>query len=288
MSGFAYHRPRTLAEVFTLQAANAGARFIAGGTDVQVGRWTWGGRPSALISLRAVPELHGIDVGPKKDTEARIGAATLVGEIAEHGGLAERYPALVAAARRLGSPQIRNAATAGGNLCRAAPCADLAPPLIVYGARLRLRRPDGEREVPVEEFMRGPGVTCLLPGELLTDIVVPAPPAGARATFLKKGRVYMDLSLASVALLVVLEDGVCRRARVAAGSVGPTPLRLREVEERLEGEPLTDALLAEAGDLAAASVLPITDVRTTAEYRRTIVGVFVERGLRGLAEGGAA
>jgi len=283
VSGFAYHRPATLAEAWRLAADEPGARFIAGGTDVQVGRWTWGGRPGALISLRSVPELAGIEVGDG----ARIGATTLVGEVAEHAGLAARYPALVEAARRLGSPQIRNAATAGGNLCRAAPCADLAPPLMVYEARLRLRRPDRVREVPVEEFMRGPGVTCLEPGELVTDVLLPPPPAGARARFLKKGRVYMDLSLASVAVLVVVEGGACRRARIAAGSVGPTPLRLREVEARLEGQALTPALVAAAGDAAAEAVLPISDVRTTAEYRREIVRVFVRRALAALA-GGAA
>jgi len=284
VSAFAYHRPDTLAEAWRLAAADPEARWIAGGTDLQVGRWAWGGRPSALISLRAVRELAGITMG----NGARIGAATVVGELTEHAGLEERYPALVEAARRLGSPQIRNAATVGGNLCRAAPCADLAPPLIVYGARLRLRSPDRERDVAVEDFMRGPGVTCLERGELVTDVLLPEPPPGARARFLKKGRVHMDLSLASVAVLVTVEDGLCGRARIAAGSVGPTPLRLREVEELLEGRALTPALLAEAGDAAAGAVLPISDIRTTAEYRRELVRVFVRRGLAGLAGGDAS
>jgi len=247
-------------------------------------RWAAADRPSSLISLRAVAELAGIAHG--KPT--RIGALTLVADLAADEGLKARYPALVEAADRLGSPQIRNAATIGGNLCRAAPCADLAPPLLVYEARAKIRRPGGVREVPIEEFMRGPGVTCLEPGELLTDVLLDPPSAGARSTFLKKGRVRMDLSLASVAVLLATEGGICRRVRVAAGSVGPTPLRLREVEALLEGQALTSALVAEAGKVASASVLPISDVRTTAEYRRTIVGVYVRRALAALADRGRA
>jgi len=275
MNTFAYHRPKTLADVWRVREGDAGARYIAGGTDLQIGRWAPGERPSSLISLRAVAELAGIEVGPP----TRIGALTLVADIAAHAGLAARHPALVVAAGRLGSPQIRNAATIGGNLCRAAPCADTAPPLLIHEARARLQGPGRVREVPVEEFFRGPGVTCLEPGELLTDLILDPPPAGARETFLKKGRVRMDLSLASVALLLVMEKGTCRRVRVAAGSIAPTPLRLREVEALLEGRKLTPALVEEAGEVAAAAVLPISDVRTTADYRRTIVKVYVRRAL---------
>ncbi|MFQ5844440.1 MAG: FAD binding domain-containing protein, partial [Planctomycetota bacterium] len=180
---------------------------------------------------------------------------------------------------RLGSPQIRNVATVGGNLCRAAPGADLAPPLLVHEARVRLRGAAGSRDLPLEEFMLGPGETCLGPGEVLGAVLLDPPPAGARTVFLKKGRVRMDLSLVSVAVLLELEGKRCRRARVAAGSVAPTPLRLRRVEALLEGRPITPAVAAEARAAAAAEVAPITDVRATESYRRRIAGVFVERAL---------
>jgi CO/xanthine dehydrogenase FAD-binding subunit len=275
---FAFYRPRTLDEVWRAREIEPGARYIAGGTDLQIGRWAPGEGPPALISLRSVPELQGIAL----EGSTRIRALTLVADLVAHEGLAASYPSLVAAANRLGSPQIRNAATIGGNLCRAAPCADLAPPLLIHEARARIQRPNGVREVPMDEFMRGPGVTCLAPGELLTDLLMEPPPAGARSIFLKKTRVRMDLSLASVAMLLVMEKGVCRHARVAAGSVAPTPLRLREVETLVEGRKLTPALVEEAGKVAAEAVLPIDDVRTTADYRRTIVGVYVRRALEEL------
>lgn len=274
----AYHRPLTVEDALALQRAEPGARYIAGGTDLLVGSDP---APATLVSLRGIADLQGID-------DAGIGAATTIGAITRHAGLARAYPVLVHAARRLGSEQIRNQATIGGNLCRAAPCADTAPPLLVLEARARLAGPDGERTVALEDFFRGPGATCLEAGELLTRIELDPPRPGAVGVFLKKGRVYMDLSLASVAVLLEAEGKRVERVRIAAGSVAPTPLRLREVEQLLEGQEVTDALLAEAGALAARTVMPITDVRSTEAYRRHITGVYVRRGVARALEGGAA
>ncbi|MHC5010615.1 MAG: FAD binding domain-containing protein [Planctomycetota bacterium] len=265
-----YHRPRTLAEALALVAADRGARLIAGGTDLLVGSTP---PPEALVSLRGIPELAGID-------GSRIGALTTVGEVIRDPRLARDYPVLVQAASRLGSAQIRNQATIGGNLCRAAPCADFAPPLLVLEARLDVAGPTGTREVPVDQFFRGPGVTCLEDGEVVTAVRLPPPRPGAVGLFLKKGRVHMDLSIASVALLLEADGRLCRRIRLAAGSVAPTPVRLHGVEDLLGGRELDDALLAEARALASREVMPITDVRSTEAYRRHIIGVYVERGLR--------
>jgi carbon-monoxide dehydrogenase medium subunit len=208
---------------------------------------------------------------------------TRIVELVEHRALRERYPVLVEAALRLGSPQIRNVATVGGNLCNASPCADTATPLLVLEARVRLRGPAGERELPLEQLFLGAGETALAPGELLAEIVLLPPGPTARATFKKKGRVRMDLALASATVLVELDGAVCRRARVAAGSVAPTPLRLKEVEALLAGQALTADVLAAAGTAAAGAVSPISDVRCTAEYRRQLVAVYVKRALEELA-----
>lgn len=277
MRRFAYHRPRTIEEAFRLKQAEPGARWIAGGTDVMV-QARGGHAPPALISLTAIRELRGITVGEG----ARIGALTPFADVAAHAGLRERYPVLVEAASAVGSVQIRNLATIGGNLANASPCADSAPALLVLDARLRIAGPGGAREVPVEQFFRGPGRTCLAPDELLTDVLLDPPGAG-RACFRKKGRVRMDLALASVAVLLELEGGGCRRARVAAGSVAPVPLRLHEVEDLLTSGPLGDGLVARAEEAARRGVAPITDVRGTAEYRRAIVGVFVRRAIQELS-----
>ena len=290
MSNYPYHRPRSLEELWPLMASSEEARLVAGGTDLMVRIRARTERPGSLVSLRSIESLRGIEVG---EESARIGAGVTVGELTCHPGLARLAPVLVQAARRLGSPQIRNAATIGGNLCNAAPSADTALPLLVLEARLLLRSPGGVREVPADQFFKGPGQTCLAPDEILEAVELDAPPAGAGAVFFKKGRVRMDLSLASVAVLLQMGEGgpegegkVIRTARVAAGSVAPVPLRLKEVEQRLEGQALTAELLAEARQLAQASIQPVTDVRTTAEYRRTLVGVYVQRALRSLSQPG--
>lgn len=270
----AYHRPRTLDEMWRLKETVPDAHFIAGGTDLMVGNHP----PRALISLRSIPGLDGIELGPP----TRIGAMTLVADLLAHKGIAARYPALTQACYWFASMQIRNAATVGGNLCNASPAADLAPPLLVHDATVRLSSPGGAREMPLEEFFLGPGRTALAPGEILTDVLLDPPPEGSLQTFLRKTRVRMDIALISVAVLVRLEGGRCTLARVAAGAVAPTPLRLKMVEARLEGERITPPLAAEAGALAAESVDPIDDVRTTAAYRRHMVGVYVKRALEEL------
>lgn len=270
----AYHRPASLDEVLGLLASSDDAACIAGGTDLLV---PGSPPPPILVSLRSVPELTGIASSDTAGT--RIGAATTITDVARHPGLAADYPVLVAAARRIGSEQIRNVATVGGNLCRAAPCADLAPPLFVLEAHAEIVGAGGTREVPIEEFFTGPGATCLAPGEVLAAVRLEPPRPGAVGRFLKKGRVRMDLSIASVALLLEAEDGRCRRIRLAAGSVAPTPLRLQPVEALLEGAELTDEVLGAAAALAAETVKPITDVRSTESYRRRIVGVYVKRGI---------
>ena len=270
----AYHRPRTLDELWRLQEADPDARLIAGGTDLMVGD----DQPRALISLRSIPGLDGIEMGPP----TRIGALTLVADVLAHKGIAARFPTLTQACHLFASMQIRNAATVGGNLCNASPAADLAPPLLVHDAIVRLSSPGGAREMPLEEFFLGPGRTALALGEVLTDVLLHPPPDGAATTFLRKTRVRMDIALISVAVRLDLEGARCKAARVAAGAVAPTPLRLKAVEALLEGESITPQLAAEAGALAAQSVEPVDDIRTTASYRRHMVGVYVKRAIEEL------
>lgn len=282
MTGCAYHRPTSLEEAWSLRAETSGSRFIAGGTDLIVQmRKRLVGRPEALISLRSIPELAAIT----GDGEFRIGPLVTLRDLLEHSGIRESFPDLCEAARVIGSIQIRNVATLGGNLCNASPAADLAPPLLVREARVELASPGGKRQIPLERFFLGPGQTALKEGELLTAVIISPPPPAARAVFIRKGRVRMDLAIASVSAALEQKDGVCRNVRLAAGAVAPVPLRLSAVEGLLEGKTLTDDLLEQAGSTAAGAVSPITDVRSTAEHRRRLVGVFVKRALRRLISG---
>jgi CO/xanthine dehydrogenase FAD-binding subunit len=284
MTRYDYYTPRTLAEAFGLAADKAGARFVAGGTDLMVRIRHKDVHPEALVSLRSIPEITGIEIGGS----ARIGAATTIADIARHEGLGAAFPVLVQAARRVGGPQIRNAGTIGGNLCNASPCADTALPLLALDAVAHLESVRGARAVPLRDFFQGPRATCLAPGELLSRVEIPKPAAGAKAVFLKKGRVKMDLSIASVAVLLELDGESCAKARIAAGSVAPIPLRLTGAEALLEGKRLTEDVIAAAAETAMREISPITDVRSTAEYRRSIIGVFTRRAIAALLGRGVA
>ena len=278
--GFAYHRPRTVAEAVAIKRELPGARYLAGGTDLLIKMKDGKMSAAALVSLRNVPELHGIDHGER----TVIGAMTPVADCLADAELGRRFPVLARALTTLGSAQIRNVATIGGNLCNAIPCADTAPPLLVLDARLRVHvaATGREEEWPVDGFITGPRETRLGPDDVVTAIVLDRAPEASRAVFLKKMRVSMDLALASVAVRLDLDGGKCHGARVAAGSVAPTPVRLTDVERALVGSTLDADVLGRAAQLARSGIAPISDVRASADYRRHVTGVFVGRAVRAI------
>jgi carbon-monoxide dehydrogenase medium subunit len=289
MKRYAYLKPGSIAEVFRLKEDMPDARFVGGGTDLMVKIKNREASPSTLISLRSLPELQGIDARGA----VRIGSMTSISDLIQSDILRSRYPVLVQAARRLGSAQIRNVATLGGNLCNCSPCADTATPLLVLEARAVLQNPRGSREIPLFELFKQPGETCMASDEILVQVLIPAFNAtrkgsGVRAAFFKHGRVKMDLAVASLSAMIQTEGDKVTKARLAAGSVAPVPLRLTKVEEILEGQALSGNLIADAAGVAEESVAPIGDIRSTAEYRRHMVGVFTRRALESLWTWGEA
>lgn len=273
MRGYDYLRPQNLDEVFTLKEEHLDARFIAGGTDLLAQIRSRQIEPQALISLRSVEELTRI----KSANETEIGAGCPIADLIEHAALKEKYPILVQAAKRLGSPQIRSVATVGGNLANGSPCADTAQALLVLEARVVLASRNQTREVPLVDFFIGPKQTALEKNEIIRDIILGPSSGKAQYAFIKKGRVRMDIALASLALLVELDGRQCTKARIAAGSVAPVPLRLTEVERILEGREMSSDLIERARDVAEQSIAPISDVRATADYRRRLIGVSLKR-----------
>jgi xanthine dehydrogenase iron-sulfur cluster and FAD-binding subunit A len=253
---------------------------VAGGTDamIRVKQKLW--QPEALISLRWIEELCGIKkTGTFKARGLRFGSMTLWREVETNSFVQKHLPALAEAASQVANPQIRNVATLGGNLCNAAPSADGAPPLMVMEAVLTIAGPDGVRDVSILDFFQGPGQHCMGSAEVLTAITIPEMPVHTGMAFLKSGRVSQDIALANVAVCVQMENGVCIKCRVSAGAVGPVPMRLQGVEAFAEGREITSDLLLEIQDKAAGEVTPITDVRSTEIYRRTVTGVMVKRAL---------
>jgi carbon-monoxide dehydrogenase medium subunit len=273
MNNFDYFKPASLNEAWELYEKYPGARYIAGGTDLMVKIKNRLVKPSTLISMRSIPELSGIEIGDK----IRIGAMTTLTELIAHEELGRVCPLLIRAASSIGSSQIRNVATAGGNLCNCSPCADIALPLLVMEARAVIKSQGTSREIPLSDFFIGPGESCLTTGEILSEFVLDKPSADARTVFMKKTRVKMDLSIASVAALLEMNGNTCRKARFAAGSVAPVPKRLTGVEDLLTGTPAAADLSLKAQEIAVEEIAPITDIRSTVDYRRQIIGVFVKR-----------
>jgi carbon-monoxide dehydrogenase medium subunit len=276
---FEYALPKTLEEALQVLAEKGPeARVLAGGTDLLIRMKHGFIKPRTVISLAAVEELKPIRFDAK--TGLTIGATARLAEVAAHPDIRKRYPAVAYAARKTANVQVRNMGTVGGNLCNAAPSADNAPTLMALGAEAVLAGLAGERRVPLDQFFKGPGQTALEPGEILTAIRVPVPPAHSGASYQHvsaRGRV--DISAVCVGALAVFAGETCREVRIVLGAVGPTPLRALKAESLVRGKPWTLELVEKAGKKAAEASRPITDVRASAEYRKQMVGVLTRRAL---------
>jgi carbon-monoxide dehydrogenase medium subunit len=249
--------------------------FIAGGTDVipQIRRRTLD--PDALISLEHTDGLNEISV----NNPVILGSMTRLHFIEKDPALRKRIPILCEAVDVLADVQIRNVATIGGNVCNAAPSADCAPALLVLEAKVKVDGPNGVREIPIEEFFLGPGETCLEENELLISISIPELRSETRFAFLKKGRVVQDIAKINAAVLLVMEGKRCRKCRIAVGAVAPVPLRLKAVEELMEGREIKESLLKKVQKETEQQVQPITDVRSNEEYRRIMSGVLTRQAI---------
>lgn len=255
------------------------AKVVAGGTDLLVQLRNRKAQVRYLIDLKGI---KGLDYVQSCEGEVRIGALTTVAEVARNTLIASTYSVLADAARVLGSRQIRNMATVGGNLCNAAPSAELASPLLVLNARVVLRSARGERVVPIEQFFVGPGQTILGPDEVLKEILLPPRSPGTRGLYLKLGlRKSMDIAIVGVAIWLQIDGaGVCRSIAIGLGAVSPTPIRAKKAEGLLQNQSLSEDLIAEAGRVASQECSPISDVRASAGYRKQMVEVLVRRGLK--------
>lgn len=279
MRPFEYHEPTSVeAASELLRRHGQDAVALAGGTalliDIRHGEL----RPSHVVSLWKIPGLDGIHA----NGGLRIGTLLTVTGL----GSAGHTPATIGlqeAARMLGSWQVQNMATVGGNICKASPGADLVPPLLCLDAGLSLRSAGGERQVPLDGFLTGPDQTALRPGELLAEILIPPPPPRSGTAFLKiMRRQALDCAIVSVCARVTLEDDglTCREARIGLAAVAPNPIRARRAEAILAGKRLADETIREAAQLARSEASPITDVRASADYRSHLIGVLLERAIR--------
>ena len=255
-----------------------GAAIVCGGTDVMIKMRSGMIHPDVLLDVSRVDSLQGIHV---EESALMIGAATTESAIMASVLVRQHVPLLASVLKQLGSAQIRNRGTLGGNIVNASPAADGAIPLLVYDTAIHLVGPKGDRWVQLDDFFTGPGRTTLKPGEFIRTLRLPISSAGFASFFHKVGkRNALTIAIASLGVLLRLEGNVLHELRIAVGSVAPTPKRLHEVEARLTGRALDSSLIAEARELVVHAISPISDVRASADYRKNVIGDLLVRALQ--------
>jgi carbon-monoxide dehydrogenase medium subunit len=243
--------------------------------------------PKYIVDLKRVPGLDGIR--ENVDGSVTIGALTTMFNVETSPVVRKKYSFLAQSAAEVGSIQIRNRATVGGNMANATPSADVAPALIALDATAQIAGVGGERTVALEQFFRGPGQTVMDADEILIGVTIPNTGADLVGEYIKfSPRDMMDLAYVGVAVAYRLGgDRTCTGVRIVLGAVAPTPIRASNSEAVVEGQILTEDLAAKAGDEAARESKPISDVRSSADYRRAMVGVMTKRALLNAAAGPA-
>jgi len=271
--------PRSIDEALrVLSERGSEAKLLAGGTDLLPQLKNGLLKPACVIDLSGVERIRTLT---SDASGLHVGAAVAARTLERDATTQKTYTSLAESGALVGSVQVRNLATLGGNLCNAAPSADMAPPLLALDAEAVIVGPKGERRVPVTDFFTGVRRTVLAPDEILLEIVVPAPGARSGGHYLRHTpRRELDIAVVGVASQLTLSNGVCSKARIALAAVAPVPLRARAAEQALEGKPVTPEAIERAAELALGAAKPISDQRGSADYRRHLVRVLTRRTLR--------
>jgi CO/xanthine dehydrogenase FAD-binding subunit len=276
-----YVKPKSVEEVLKLLGEGGDkVKVYAGGTDVipKLKTRTMSA-PALLVDLKGIPNLDYVTTDG--DGGLRIGALASIFSVANGPMVKQHFPMLAQAAGSIASTQIQNRGTVVGNICNAVPSADSAPALLCLGARAVCISPRGERTIDLASFFAGPNRTVLGSDEIVKEIHVPPMPEGSRGAYIKLSpRARMDLAVVGVAALVKEENGTVRDIRIGLGAVAPTPRRAPKAEAVLKGERPSEAKIAEAAKIASDEAQPIDDHRASAEYRRMMVEVLVNRIVR--------
>lgn len=276
---FEYFAPESLDEAQRLFLDKGeGAHLLAGGTDLLVKMNHGLLKPASVIALKHIKGLDNIVFDPNEGL--KIGATALLANVAAHPDILIHYPAVAAAARETANVQIRNMGTVAGNLCNAAPSADNAPTLLAMNAEVVINGAKGERRLPLEQFFKGPGANALDAGEILTTILVPVPDSGSGVSYQHiSARGKVDISAVCVGSMVRMEKDLCRDVRIFLGAVAPVPMRAEKAQAVVLGKKLTGEVIEKAGIAASEESQPITDVRSSADYRKKMVAVLTRRAL---------
>ncbi len=275
---FQYMRPGSLDEAVRLLAGNPDAAVLAGGTDLVPNMRGGIQAPAAVIDIKEINGFETIAFDGKKLT---IGALTTFSDLIDSDVIDRHFPVISEAARSAASVAIRNRATLAGNICSAVPCMDSGPLLSVYDAEMTAIGPDGKRTIPAHQWFKGNRLTDLKHGEILTTISIPLPAESHAGCYVKLGR-YNGEDLAQASVLALCLQG--NQYRVAFGSVAPVPIRAKQIEALLNGNPLNDDLINSAKELVSKEIKPITDIRASKEYRMHMSQIMLGRALNTAAQ----
>jgi len=279
MKEFTYHEPQTLEEALSLTSKfGKDAEILAGGTDLVVQMNRGAKMPSHIISLKNLSDLKSIEHKP--DGNIWIGPLVTHTSLATNPIISRHLRILSEAAATIGTLQIRNRGTIGGNICTASPAGDIIPPLICAGTKLKLATQSGSRLLDIDQFFSGPQVSLKKSDEILTSIHIQKPPDFTGGTYLKLGtRRAAEIAVVGVGVLISLDESksFCVNAGIGVASAGPTPLHCEEAENLLKGKELSEEIIEEAARVAQKEASPISDLRSTSEYRSEMVFILTKR-----------
>lgn len=278
MKRFDYIRPDNLNDAISALKQYDNPFLLAGGTDLLNGIKTGAKRPDCIVDLKTIPKMDAIIY----ENGFKIGALTSIRDIELSPLILQKIPVLSQAAGTLGSVQIRNRATIGGNLCHGSPAADMATVLLAMDSKVRIVNHDREKTIRMDQFFSGPNTTVLRKHEVLAEIIIPKKIEQFKGAYLKHSpRKAMDIGIVNIGILldVDINNSRCNQIFIALGAVAPTPIRAKKAEELLNGNMLDQALIQKAAEAASNEAKPISDFRASATYRKDLVRSLIIKGI---------
>jgi carbon-monoxide dehydrogenase medium subunit len=272
---FEFFEPKSIEEALRL-LDTPHSKVMAGGVDLILKMRLRLILPDAVIGLQKISGLDYIESNP---AGLRLGALVSIRQVELSPLVQKNWAVLYEAVHKIASVQTKTMGTVVGNLCVATPASDIAPALFVLGAKIKIVGLGYEKITPIENFFVAVGKTILEPNEIVTEIFVPGMPAGSGGAFLKVAKTAEDIAKVNAAVMLTVTNRICKDARIALGSVAPTPIRVAEAERVLIGQKLDETVLAGAAEAAADAVRPVSDIRSTAEYRKEMARILVRDAL---------
>ena len=274
---FEYFSPTSIDQaVALLLEFGKEARVLAGGTDllVKMKQRAIKPLPKFIINIKEIPGMNMLTYS--EEDGLHIGALTKIHEIKSFLPIQQYFVGLSHAAGLLSTPQVRNIATIGGNLCNASPAAETAPALLTLSAKAKIRGKGGDRVIPLSDFFVGPSQSIMEHGELLTEIMVPNPSPNSTGVYLKHGKRLSDIAIVGVGISLTMEKDICSDIKIYFASAAPIPMRAVKTEDVIKGQQINDKLLEEACKVASQECQPMDDIRAKADYRREKIGTLLK------------